>query len=97
MPTSSSVNASEEVAELTQMGPTKGRPRKRDKIEPKTDAFQATNLNKPLTRLREKANSKSQAQNVQQKSKSTSEKETKLIAQTKIPNGFGITIVRHPL
>ena len=64
MPTLSLKNASEEVAESTQMGPKKGRPRKRDKIEPKTDASQATNLNKPLTRSREKAKSQSQAQHV---------------------------------
>ena len=97
VPTSSSANASEEVAESTQVGPKKGRPRKGDKIEPKTDASQATNLNKPLTRSREKANSQSQSQHVQPRSKSTSEKKSQLIAQTKIPNGSGITIVRHPL
>ena len=96
-PTLSSTNASEEVAESTQMGPKKGRQRNRDKTAHKTDASKATYLNKPLTRSREKANSQSQAQHVQPRSKSTSEKETQLIVQTKIPNGSGITIVRKPL
>ena len=94
----SSKNVCEEVAESTQTGPNrkKGRPRKGENLEPKTDASEAVIANKPLTRSKGRADSQSQSQSVHPRSRSTStsEKEAQLIVQTKIPNGSGLTSLK---